>query len=298
MEVLSKHKVFITGINGFTGKYLEASLKNKGFDVYGSVLSKTANNKHFVCDIQSEESLTRILNEIKPNYIIHLAAISFVAAKDQLGIYNINVFGTINLLNAISKLSFVPNKVLVASSAAVYGNIEGELNERICPNPVNHYGNSKLVMENMTKSFYNSLNIIIVRPFNYTGLGQEDNFLIPKIISHFKQGKKEIHLGNIDVYREYNDVHFIVRCYLDLINSDLKSTTLNVCTGNTFSIKDILDLMEEIAGYKIQVNINPEFVRKNEIKLLKGSPERMCSIIGNFTKEYDIRQTLSDMYLG
>jgi nucleoside-diphosphate-sugar epimerase len=146
MEELSKQKVFITGINGFTGKHLEAYLTNIGFEIYGSDLDNPLAKNHFSCNILSETSLFEVLNSIKPDFIIHLAAISFVAAKDQNNMYNVNVFGTLNLLNAIDKLSYKPKKVLIASSAAVYGNIEGVLNEQMCPQPVNHYGNSKLVM--------------------------------------------------------------------------------------------------------------------------------------------------------
>ena len=296
MEAHSKKKIFITGINGFTGKHLESYLKNSGFDVYGSVLEKPLFKNHFSSDILSEDSISNILNKIKPDYIVHLAAISFVAVKNQQNIYNVNVFGTLNLLNVIEKLDYKPKKILIASSAAVYGNIEGELNEEMCPQPVNHYGNSKLVMENMTKPYFEKLNIIIVRPFNYTGIGQESHFLIPKILSHYKLGKEEIDLGNIDVFREFNDVNFVIRSYTELLLSNVSSEIINVCTGKALSIKNILDAMANIAGYKIKVNINPMFVRSNEIRTLKGSIKKMSHIIGDFTKEFKIENTLREMY--
>jgi len=296
MEAHFNNKVFITGINGFTGKHLENYLKNRGFHVYGTTLGETSNKNHFKCDILSEEVLFDILNEIKPDYVIHLAAISFVAAKNQQNIYNVNVFGTLNLLEAIKSLEYKPKKILLASSAAVYGNIEGELNEDMCPKPVNHYGNSKLVMENMTKPYFETLNIIIVRPFNYTGIGQGTHFLIPKILSHYKQKKEEIDLGNIDVFREFNDVNFVIRSYTELLLSNISSEIINVCTGKELSIKNILDAMANIAGYKIKVNINPMFVRPNEIRVLKGSIKKMSNIIGDFTGEFKIENTLREMY--
>ena len=296
MAERSNEKVFITGINGFTGKHLEGYLEKRGFQVYGTTLDETSVNNHFKCDILSEDSLFEILNKVKPNYVIHLAAISYVAAKNQQNIYNVNVFGTLNLLNAIEKLNYNLNKILIASSATVYGNIEGELNEEMCPKPVNHYGNSKLVMENMTKPYFDKLNIIIVRPFNYTGIGQESHFLIPKILSHYKLGKEEIELGNIDVFREFNDVNFVVRSYTDLILSNISSEIINVCTGKALSIQNILDAMANIAGYKIKVNINPMFVRSNEIRTLKGATKKMNHIIGDFTEEFEIENTLREMY--
>lgn len=296
MEELSKQKVFITGINGFTGKHLEAYLTNIGFEIYGSDLDNPLAKNHFSCNILSETSLFEVLNSIKPDFIIHLAAISFVAAKDQNNMYNVNVFGTLNLLNAIDKLSYKPKKVLIASSAAVYGNIEGVLNEQMCPQPVNHYGNSKLVMENMTKAYFSKQNIIITRPFNYTGIGQENHFVIPKIVNHYKQKKSQIELGNIDVFREFNDVDFVVKCYSELIMSKVDSEIVNVCSGNELSINNIIDVMNHLAGYSIKIVVNPELVRKNEIKLLKGSSKKLFSIVGNFTDEYDIKDTLYKIF--
>lgn len=297
MEELSKEKVFITGIEGFTGKHLESYLKSLGYDVYGSVLSGPKKEKHFSCDILNINSLFEVLNNIKPDYIIHLAAISFVASKNQQQIYNVNIFGTLNLLDAVQKLQYKPKKILLASSAAVYGNIEGELNEDMCPQPVNHYGNSKLVMENMAKTYFEKQDIIIMRPFNYTGIGQESNFLVPKIVSHFKENKQIIELGNIDVYREFNNVDFVVNCYTKLMQSNSKSEIVNVCSGHAINIKKIISLMEEIAGYNIQVMINPEFVRKNEIKILKGSNKKLNSIINNSNNSLKFEETLKKMYL-
>ena len=296
MEVPFKEIVFITGINGFTGKHLEKHLIEKGFQVYGSTLDETSVTNHFKCDILNEDALFNVLNKVKPHYVIHLAAISFVASKNQENIYKVNVFGSINLLNAIDKLDYSLNKVLIASSATVYGNVEGELNETMCPKPVNHYGNSKLVMENMVKPYFDKLNIIISRPFNYTGVGQEAHFLIPKILSHYKLGKEEIELGNIDVFREFNDVNFVVRSYTQLMLSNRHSEIVNVCTGNAVSINKILSVMENIAGYTIKVKVNPMFVRPNEIRVLKGSTQKMTNITGDFINDFNIENTLTKMY--
>ncbi len=296
MEEHSNIKIFITGITGFTGKHLEAYFSNKGFSVYGTTFSKSTSPNHFDCDILDDRALFLILDNIKPDFVIHLAAISFVEVKDQQNIYNVNIFGTLNLLNAVERSGYSPRKILIASSAAVYGNIEGELSEDLCPQPVNHYGNSKLVMENMVKQYYDRLNIIIARPFNYTGTGQENLFLIPKIVSHYKEKKKEIELGNINVYREFNNVNFVVKCYAELLFSEFKSDVFNVCSGNVININKILGIMNKFADYSIKVNINPKFVRKNEIKVLKGNPQKLFKHIGDFTKEFTLESTLLQMF--
>ena len=296
MEAHSSKKIFITGITGFTGKHLEEHYTKCGFSVYGTTFTEPSSSFHFKCDILEEEELFKILNNVKPDYIIHLAAISFVAAKDQKNIYNVNIFGTLNLLNGLVRLNYMPSKVLIASSAAVYGNIEGELDEELCPQPVNHYGNSKLVMENMAKGYYDRLNIIIVRPFNYTGTGQESHFLIPKIVSHYKESKEEISLGNIDVYREFNNIQYVVRCYTKLLFSEYKSEIFNVCSGNAINIDKILGIMNQLANYSIKVNINPDFIRKNEIKVLKGNPQKLFKHIGDFSNVFTLENTLEQMF--
>ena len=296
MEVLFKKNILITGIDGFTGHHLESYLEKKGYYVYGTVIDIPKKKNHFSCDLLDEYSFLKILKSVKPNYIINLAAISFVASKNKENIYKVNVFGALNVLSTIDKLDYVPEKIIMVSSAAVYGNIEGALREDLCPKPVNHYGNSKLVMENMIKAYFNRQNIIITRPFNYTGIGQKDFFLIPKIVSHYTKGLEEIELGNIDVFREFNDVDLIVESYEKLLISTIKSEIVNICSGNALNIKKVIALMDDLAGYKMKVVINPDFIRENEISILKGSPEKLNSFINLSNNKFSIEKTLIKMF--
>ncbi len=296
MEAPSKEKVLITGITGFTGVHLEKSLIENGYLVYGTTLAPITSKNHFHCDILAEEKLIHVIRETTPDYIVHLAAISFVASSDQKKIYNVNIFGTLNLLSALERLNHRPKKILIASSAAIYGDIEGELNEGMCPKPVNHYGNSKLVMENMVKPYFNSLNIIIVRPFNYTGIGQESHFLVPKIVEHFKKKRAYIELGNMNTLREYNDVGYVIDIYQKLLKSSFKSGVVNVCSGKTHSIADILKIMQKLSDHSIEVRINKNFVRKNEIKELKGSTAYLTKIVKHKPALWQIEDTLRELY--
>lgn len=297
MAAPSKEKVFITGITGFTGRYLEKLLAHD-FDVAGSTIFPSPHNHHFTCDLREEEKLTEIITSFKPDYIIHLAAISFVNAKDQLGIYDVNVFGSLNLLKAIEKPDYIPKKIILASSAAVYGNVSGEIAETHPTAPVNHYGNSKLVMENLAVPYFEKQNIIIVRPFNYTGIGQERHFVVPKIVAHFKEKKEVIELGNIEVYREFNDIHFTLRCYKELMQSNFRSEIVNVCTGHAYCINDIIQILTRLSGHTLQVKINPQFVRQNEVVMLRGSNKKLVSMVGDFTNEYELKNTLEEMLNG
>ncbi len=289
-------KVLITGINGFTGIHLGKYLIAQGFDVYGTVINEAKQKNHIQCDITKKDQVDNVIATVKPDYIIHIAAISFVGESNASLIYDVNVMGTENILQSLVDHEVKPKKVILASSATVYGNQGKEvLDESMCPKPVNHYGCSKLSMEHMASNYFNAFDIIITRPFNYTGVGQGAHFLIPKIVSHFKEGKKEIELGNIHVAREFNDINYVIDIYHQLLLSDAKSTIINLSSSNPIKLLDVIEMMQKIAGYKIEVKINPDFVRPNEIKSLAGSSNKLLNTIP-IIKKNDLYQTLYEMY--
>ncbi|WP_419213237.1 GDP-mannose 4,6-dehydratase [Maribacter sp. X9] len=297
MDQPFKGNVLITGINGFTGFHLEYEMKRLGYFVFGTTFSEPFQKNHFQCDVLDKAQVKKVLSDIKPDYIIHLAAISFVASENTSSIYDTNVIGTLNLLEGLDELGLQVNKILIASSAAVYGNVEGELSEEMCPKPINHYGNSKLAMEHMVSNFFNKFDIILMRPFNYTGIAQNKDFLIPKIVDHFKRGLDVIELGNLHTYREYNSVKSFVTIYIELLNSSFSSGVLNICSGRTYSIENILKMMKDIANRSIRVEVNPLFVRKNEIIELKGSTKRLFDALGHPVDYIKLKKTLTDMFL-
>jgi len=233
---------------------------------------------------------------VKPQFIIHLSGISFAAHGNSEDFYKVNTIGTLNILDTLVELELSPDKIILASSATVYGNQGVEvLDESLCPKPANHYGASKYVMESLSKNYFDKLNIIITRPFNYTGVGQEEHFLIPKIVKHFKEAKKVIELGNLDVSREFNDVNFVCEVYKRLLECSTYSEVVNIASNRAIQLLDIIELMNKIAGYKINVRVKPAFVRKDEIKTLTGSPEKLFSLIGK-VEQKEFTTTLRDMF--
>lgn len=290
------NKVLITGINGFTGTYLEKYLLEQGFDVYGTVIDEAKHIRHIQCDITQKVEVDRVVSIVKPDYVIHMAAISFVGESNSPLIYDVNVIGTENILQSLVDHDIRPKKVIIASSATVYGNQGQEvLDESMCPKPVNHYGASKLAMEHIAANYFDTFDIIIVRPFNYTGVGQENHFLIPKIVAHFKEAKKEIELGNIHVSREFNDIHYVIDIYYRLLLCETRSVVVNLSSNKPIKLLDIIDMMNEIAGYKIEVKVNPVFVRTNEINSLAGSTEQLNKCI-DIKYTSTLRKTLESMY--
>ena len=291
-----QNRVLITGINGFTGVHLERYLAEKCFDIYGTVIDTPLNSKHYQCDITKMDQVDTIIAELRPDYLIHIAGVSFPGESNASLIYDVNVIGTENILKALVNHTVNPKKVILASSATVYGNQGKEiLDESMCPKPINHYGCSKLAMEYMAANYFNVLDIIIARPFNYTGTGQEKHFLIPKIVSHYKEGKGEIELGNLTVAREFNDIDYIIGKYYKLLLCNAKSITVNLSSNHPVKLLDVIDMMNGIAGYAIEVKVNPLFVRENEIPSLSGSTKLLETLIELESKE-TLHKTLQTMY--
>lgn len=289
-------KILITGIDGFTGQHLKTYFINKGFQVYGTTYTETNLDNSYKCDITDINSVRIVLDNVNPDFIIHLAAISFVGHTNIEAFYKTNVVGTLNILDALLLNNHNPKKIIIASSATVYGNQNKEiLDEALCPKPANHYGASKYSMECLVSNYFDKLNIIITRPFNYTGVGQSDSFLIPKIVNHYKQNKQSIKLGNLDVVREFNDITFVCDVYYKMLNSSITADTFNICSQRGIKLIDVISMMNEIANYDIKVEIENLLIRHNEIKVLIGSNVKLFSSIGKI-EQSDFRLTLQEMY--
>lgn len=295
MDSASK-RVLITGLDSFTGRHLDRYLSNLGYHVFGTTLGSSSGERLLHCDITDAQQCEHVLTSVLPDFVIHLAGISYVGHARLDAFYQVNTLGTEYLLQAIANVTPSIKKVILASSATVYGNQGLEvLDESLCPRPANHYGISKLSMEFVASHYFGRLPIIVVRPFNYTGVGQPEHFLLPKIVSHFKQRKSSIELGNLHVAREFNDVRFACEVYAKLLVSEGNSVITNLCSGQAIRLLDIVSMMNDIANYEIEVKVNPAFVRVNEISKLVGSTERLFSLIGPIDS-IDTRTTLSNMY--
>jgi len=285
-------KVFIIGIDSFTGVHLSSYLEECGYEIFGS----SYNKNNYSCDISNKKQIKKIFKKIKPDFIIHLAGISMTNLQNRENYYNINTLGAINILDSLIELNQTPKKIILASSAIVYGNqTKRKLKEDFCPQPINHYGVSKYAMEIMAKNYFDKLNIIISRPFNYSGVGQKDNFLITKIVKHYKENKKVIELGNLKIKREFNDILFVCEVYKRLLETKQKSEIVNICSNRAIKLLDIIDIMDKIAGYKMKIEVNPKFVRKNEIRKLTGCPDKLYSMVGKI-KQKKFKKTLKDIY--
>lgn len=294
-------RVLVTGVNGFTGQYMVNKLQDLGYEVWGLSNHNTITQTHckiVVGDLTKPTTLKSAVQVCQPNYVIHLAGIAFVGHYSPSAFYRVNLMGTQHLLQALATHAQDLKCVLLASTANVYGNsTEGLISEATACNPANDYAVSKLGMEYMAKLWLDKLPIVIARPFNYTGLGQTESFLIPKIISHFFAKKSIIELGNIDVWREFNDVRDVATAYAKLIEIAPIGQTINVCSGSLISLRKVIALVADITHHQIGIQVNADFVRANEVISLGGDP----SLLKHYLPDWQprpLRETLHWMLTG
>ncbi|MGH8782889.1 NAD-dependent epimerase/dehydratase family protein [Paraburkholderia sp.] len=273
-------RALITGARGFTGAYVRDELQRAGYEVTGTLAgSETAGPNEYVLDITSLEACRRVIGEVRPTHIVHLAAISFVAHDDALAMYGVNVLGTLNLLQACIDVGIRPDKILIASSANVYGNAGGVIDESVAPAPVNHYAASKLAMEHLVRTWFDRLPVVVTRPFNYTGRGQDARFLVPKIVTHFVERRPYIELGNLDVARDFSDVRTVAATYRALLESAVAGEVVNVCSEHARTLHEVVDMVSAASGHDLEIRVNPAFVRDNEMKMLVGSAARLHRLV-------------------
>lgn len=278
-----KKRLLITGIAGFTGQYVREEFLLHGWEVFGCGSRESALPNYFQADLLQAQTVHAMVAQVQPHAVVHLAGIAFAAHRHPIDFYNTHVLGTLNLLDALAAKAGPLQKVLLASTANVYGNTTAGLYDEAAPlKPFNDYGVSKLAMEYMAWLWREKLPIVIARPFNYTGVGQATHFLLPKIIKHFKEKAPRIELGNLHVSRDYSDVRRVAFAYRKLVECPEAKGAINVCSGNAYSVHEVLEMVSRISGHSLEVVVNPAFVRGNDVKTLYGDPTKLRGLIGHW----------------
>lgn len=277
-------KILATGADGFTGRHFIRSASAAGHEVVPLRANLTD-----AAAVESEVA------SLEFDAVLHLAGIAFVGHADQREFYDVNLFGTLNLLDALRGARRPLRKVLLASSANVYGNAaQSPISESQAPAPVNHYAMSKLAMELMAAARADGLPLVLARPFNYTGPQQSVQFVIPKLVDHFRRRAPTVALGNLGVEREYNDVRFVCEAYLRLLDAPEAAGACNVCTGVTYDFTTVLEMLTRLTGHRIDVRVDKAFVRDNEVRRLCGDPSRLRRVAGPLPA-YGLEDTLAWM---
>lgn len=279
-------KVLIIGSRGFTGRHLMERLR--GNSAFTPIVSAD-----YGVDLRRKETIARALDAIGPDAVINLGAVSFIGSTDLSALFDVNAFGHLNLLESLAEKGF-SGKLLFASSANIYGNnTRGVLREDRCPDPANPYAMSKLLAENFCKLFADRLEIVIVRPFSCIGLGQDTKFLVPKIVECFKSRRRLIELGNIDVERDFVDIRDVAAAYERLLTASHPPSQIHISSGEVCSIRRLIDILSEITGHKVDIQIDPVLVRPNDLFHQQGDATRLAAL--GFKRNYSIRDTLGWM---
>ena len=297
---MEKKRVLITGASGFIGQVvLKEMLKNEDIDFFAIDTRKIPNisiEKLELVSLLDKEKLMEIIKRYKPNIIIHLAAIALVTHDNVGEIYNVNVQGTENLLEVTQEYCDKGTRVILASTAGVYGNQKVEKYKEDLPyNPANNYSYSKMITEYLGKRYKDDLEIVTIRPFNIIGVGQSENFLIPKLVEHFANRKEKLSVGNISSFRDYVDVEYCAEVIMELVlREKIDFDILNICSGIPTSGEMILQLLQEMTSFKPEIEISKNFVRKNEVWRMIGDTTRLSEFM-NGKKSQSVKDILLKM---
>jgi len=277
-------RVALTGGRGFTGRFVVNALEAAG-----------ATCIWLDADLTDAAALECAVADTSFDRLIHLAARAFVDAKEWRSFYTVNQIGTFNLLDAVARHR-PGTRCILASSAQVYGpGAEGLIAEETPASPANHYAVSKHAMERGATLWRDRLDIVVTRPFNYTGVSQGVEYLIPKLVDHFRRRMPVIELGNTWVKRDFGDVRSVADVYVGLAMVDKAPATVNICTGRVFSIDEVLALLSAISGHRLAVQVNSAFVRPNDVPVLGGDPTRLRDALPEWQPR-DLSETLRWMY--
>ena len=289
-------RVLVTGARGFTGRYVADELQRAGHQIVP-----------LAANLRDAQAVRGEVAEARADAVIHLAGVAFVAHGQVRDFYDVNLIGTMHLLEALATLDHAPTRVLLAGTATIYATGGGKpLGEAAPLAPASHYAVSKLAMERMAALYGDRLPLVIVRPFNYTGQGQRPDFLVAKIVDAFRRGQPAIELGNLDVRRDFGDVRAVAKAYAGLVDRAVEPgptgngtvgdgpPVFNVCNGMTFSPREILETCERIAGHRIDVTVNPAFVREGEAEVVVGDHSRLRAALPDW-RPIPFQETLAWM---
>jgi GDP-4-dehydro-6-deoxy-D-mannose reductase len=285
-------KILITGYSGFVSGHLLNYLHKAGDHSEIIGLSRvnssgTRDNKikTIHADLNDRHKIAVILEEIQPQQIIHLASDSSVAHSWQSPVEsfqnNTNIF--LNLVEGVRILKF-PCRILSIGSSEEYGVVDARhipITEEAPFNPVSPYAVARVSQELLSRIYANGygMDIVITRSFNHIGPGQKDNFVISsfaKQIIEIKKGKKTVlQVGNIDVIRDFLDVRDVVKAYMLLLEKGKSGQVYNICSGQGYSLKQVLDKMMLIAGVDIEYHINKDLIRPADNPVIIGSNEKI-----------------------
>lgn len=311
---MKKKKAFITGITGFAGSHLAELLLKENYEVYGTSRprSKTDNIDHLKrkiiledADLLDSHSLYAILRKIKPDYVFHLAAQSFVQSSwaSPATTMEVNVVGTVHLFEAIRRAEITP-AVQIACSSEEYGLVlpsEIPVRETNPLRPLSPYAVSKVAMDYLGYQYFASYGMKIVRTrgFNHTGPRRGEVFVtsnFAKQIAEIEKNKREsiIEVGNLEAKRDWTDVRDMVRGYLLSVQKGEWGEVYNLCSEKTIKVNEMLEILLSMSRVKVKIKEDPSRMRPSDVPILLGDCSKFRQKTG-WKPEIPFEKTMEDL---
>ncbi len=292
-----KKIALITGYCGFVGGYLAGYLYEQGCRVYGTYFaaSPPASEQHracsrFVtgveCDMTKRSDVRRMLQQVRPDFVYHLAAQSHVptAWKRPAATFKVNVIGTLNLLQTIHELGLQP-RILSVCSADEYGDVRADelpLAETAPLRPMNPYATSKVAQDFLSQQYAKApgLDVVRVRPFNHTGPGQNTAFVCSRLawqVARIELGMQEpvLTVGNLKPRRDFLDVRDVMRAYHLALQKGRQGEVYNIASGKARSIQSILDMLVSYGGRDVRIERDDSLYRPADVMEVRGNATRL-----------------------
>lgn len=301
-------KGLVIGAAGFVGNYLINEMHANDIEAYATKLPhEQLDNpyaKVYDLDIMDKDAIVALLFEVRPDYIFHLAAQSSVglAWKNPGLTIDVNIKGSVNVMDAIRELFYKP-RVLLIGSGEEYGHIrpgETPISEENLLRPGNIYAATK-ACQNMIGNIYSKaydMELMMVRAFNHIGPGQLPMFVVSdfcKQVAEIEKGLREpvMKVGNLAAKRDFTDVRDVVKAYVKLIAAGTPGETYNVGSGNAQAIQEILNLIVSLSNVEIKVEIDPNKLRPVDVPIIEADITKINELTG-WKPEIPLQQTIQE----
>ncbi len=287
-------RALITGGQGFVGRHLRAHLEALGDEVTTIDMER---------DVTDVAVMKQVVEDVRPEAIYHLAAISHVGTswEDPRLVLQVNVLGTASVLAAARATSDVTT--LVVSSAEVYGVVQPTdlpLREDDVARPATPYAASKLAAEVVALQSVRGYGqrVMIARAFNHIGPGQSPTFFVPAMAQRIRaahaEGRGSIPVGNLSSRRDFSDVRDVVRAYAAIVRHGTSGEIYNVASGVDHAMSELAEILRDAVDPSIVFETDPALLRPVDIPVLRGSADKLTAATG-WTPLISLRETLADV---
>jgi GDP-4-dehydro-6-deoxy-D-mannose reductase len=303
-------RVLITGATGFVGQHLTQILSRKQ-EVFGTFwrrdfVAPPPGIKLLQCDLRQGGDVRRLIRDVCPGHVYHLAALSSVKGSfsHAKAVYDANFLGTLNLLDAVRSTG-LSARVLLVGSVHCYGRVRRShlpIVETEPLNPDSPYGVSKAAADMLGAQFFQNHGVRVVRArsFNHTGPGQSAEFVCSDFARQFAAialglSRPSIRVGNVNIRRDFSDVRDVVRAYILLVQKGKPGQAYNVASGHAVSLREVLVILHSFCPREVKIDVEQQRLRRGEADVLYGSNRKLKQTTG-WQPKYDLSTTLRDLY--